>query len=67
MRNFNFDNNLKCIPYREHKPMTVRQMVTTFAGREEPLLGVVKTCKLAWYGHVSRHNSLSKTILQDTD
>jgi hypothetical protein len=27
---------------------------------------VVKRRKLAWFGHVNRHNSLSKTILQGT-
>ena len=41
-------------------------MVTTLAGRQEPLLGVVKRRKLTWYGHVSRHVFLSKTILQGT-
>ena len=30
------------------------------------MLGVVKWSKPAWYGHVYRHNSLSKTTLQGT-
>ena len=32
----------------------------------EPLLATVKRQKLAWFGHVTRHDSPSKTILQDT-
>ena len=32
----------------------------------EPLLAPVKRQKLAWFGHVTHHNSLSKTILQGT-
>ena len=52
------------IQIRGHKPNDyVRQMVTTLAGRQEPLLGVVKRRNLAWYGHVSHFNSLAKTIL----
>ena len=31
---------------------------------QEPLLATVKRRKLAWFGHVTRHDSLSKTILQ---
>ena len=30
----------------------------------EPLLATVKRRKLSWFGHVSRHDNLSKTILQ---
>jgi hypothetical protein len=37
-----------------------------YAGKKEQLLSVVKRRKLAWYGHVTRHDSLSKTILQET-
>ena len=33
---------------------------------QEPLLATVKRRKLAWFGHVTRHESLSKTILQGT-
>ena len=35
-------------------------------GPREPLLATVKKGKLAWFGHVTRHDSLSKTILQGT-
>ena len=42
------------ISYREHKTNDyVRPMVSTLASRQEPLLGVVQRCKLAWYGHVT--------------
>jgi hypothetical protein len=33
---------------------------------QEPLLATVERRKLAWFGHVTRHNSLCKTILQST-
>ena len=34
--------------------------------RQENLLGIVKRRKLAWFGHISRHNSLAKTVLRGT-
>ena len=55
------------ISYTEHKTnQFVRQLVTILAGMQEPFLATVKRWKLAWYGHISRHDSLSKTILQGT-
>ena len=33
---------------------------------QEPLLATVKRRKLEWFGHVTRHDSLYKTILQGT-
>ena len=33
---------------------------------QEPLLATVKRRKVAWFGHVTRHDSLSKTIVQGT-
>ena len=41
---------------------------TTLAVNEEedPVLATVRRRKLAWLGHVRRHDSLSKTILQST-
>ena len=36
------------------------------AGQQENLLGIGKRRKLAWFGHISRHNSLAKTVLQGT-
>ena len=35
-------------------------------GPQEPLLAIVKRWKLALFGHVTNHDSLSKTILQGT-
>jgi hypothetical protein len=37
-----------------------------YAVKQEQLLSVVKRRKLACYGYVTRHDSLSKTILQWT-
>ena len=42
----------------------VRVKVTSLAGPQEPLLATVKRRKLTWFGHVTRHNSLPKTVLQ---
>ena len=39
-------------------------MINFLVGPEEPLLATVKRRKLAWFGHVACHDSLSKTILQ---
>ena len=55
------------IKYYEHKTNqyvldTIKQLV----GNQEPLLTTVKRRKLAWFGHVCRHNTLSKTIMQGT-
>ena len=33
---------------------------------QEPLVATVMRMKLAWFGHVTRHDRLSKTILQGT-
>jgi hypothetical protein len=50
-----------------HKTNTfIRDKVVKYAGNQEHLITVVKHCKLAWFGHVNRHDSLSKTILQGT-
>ena len=44
----------------------VRSKVNFLAGPQERLLAAVQRRKLAWFGHVTRHDSLSKTILQGT-
>ena len=44
----------------------VRGQINKLAGHQEPLLSIVKKRKLVWYGHVCRHNTLPKTILQGT-
>ena len=40
--------------------------INFLVGPQEPLLATVTRPKLAWFGHVTRHDSLSKTILQGT-
>ena len=35
-------------------------------GPHEPLLSTVRRRESTWFGHVTRHNSLSKSILQGT-
>ena len=55
------------ISYTEHKTNDyVKMQITLKVGPQEPLLATVKRRKLAWFGHVNRHESLSKTILQGT-
>ena len=49
------------ISYREHE---TNDCVRSLAGPEEPLLATVRRRKLAWFGHVMMHDTLSKTILQ---
>ena len=44
----------------------VRSKIDILVGSQEPLLATVRRRKLAWFGHVTRHDSLSKTILQGT-
>ena len=40
--------------------------ISFLVGPQEPLLLTVKRQKLARFGHVTRHDSLCKTILQGT-
>ena len=47
----------------EHKTNDwVRSKISFLVGPQEPLLATVKRQKLACFGHVTRHDSLSKTI-----
>jgi hypothetical protein len=55
------------ISYLEHKTNDyVRSKVRSYVGPQESLLSTVKRRKLAWFGHVNRHDSLCKTIMQGT-
>ncbi|GFR72522.1 tenascin [Elysia marginata] len=55
------------ISYKDHVTNeSVRELVVAYVGPQEPLLATVKRRKLAWFGHVTRHDSLSKTIFQGT-
>ena len=42
----------------------VRSKINFLVGPQEPLLATVKRRKLAWFGHITLHDSPSKTILQ---
>ena len=44
----------------------VQNKINFLVGLQEPRLATIKRWKLAWFGHVTCHNSLSKTILQGT-
>ena len=58
---------LHCISYLEDKTNNwVLSKINLLVGSLEPLLATVKRWKLAWFGHVTCHDSLSKTILQVT-
>ena len=53
--------------YLEHKTNDwVRGEINFLVGPQEPFLATVERRKLAWFGHVTRHDSLYKTILQGT-
>ena len=53
------------VSYLEHKTNDwVRSKINFFWGPQEPLLATVERLKLALFGHVTRHDSLSKTVLQ---
>ena len=55
------------VSYLEHKINDwVRSKIDFLVGPQEPLLAIVKRRKLAWFEHVTRRDSLSKTILQGT-
>ena len=53
--------------YLEHKTNDwMQSMINFLVGPQEPLLATVKRRKLAWFRHVKRLYSLSKTILRGT-
>ena len=54
------------ISYLEHKTSDWLRSKINSCVPLEPLLAPVKRQKLAWFGHVTHHNSLSKTILRGT-
>ena len=57
--------NLLRISYLVHKTNDwVRSKINFLVGQQEPLLATAKRRKLSWFGHVTRHDSLSKTILR---
>ena len=51
------------VSYLEHKTNDwLRSKIIFLVGPLEPLLAIVTRQKLAWFGHVTRHDSLSKTV-----
>ena len=44
----------------------VQRDINARTGQQENLLRIGKRRILAWFGHISRHNSLDKTVLQGT-
>ena len=55
------------IDYRQHiTNEEVRARVTAMIGPHQDLLEIVKTRKLKWFGHTTRHNGLAKDCLQGT-
>ena len=44
----------------------VQSKINIHVGLQEPLLTTVKRRKLAWFRHITCHDSLYKTILQGT-
>ena len=58
--------NFSASPTLSTRPTTGCGVRSTSLWVPGTLLATVKRRKLAWVGHVNRHNSLSKTILQGT-
>ena len=55
------------VSYTEHrKNEDVLEEIEARAGPQEPLLVTVKRRKLSWFGHHTRHDSLSRTVLHGT-
>ena len=55
---------LLCICYLERKTKDlVRSKINSHAGPQERLLATVERRTLAWFVHITNHNSLSKTII----
>ena len=55
------------ISYRKLKTSDyVRSLLRSLVAPQEPLLATVRRRKLAWFGHVMRHVTLSKTITRGT-
>ena len=58
---------LLCITHLKHRTVDwVWSKIKFLVGSQEPLLATVYRQKLAWFRHVTYHDSLSKTILQGT-
>ena len=59
--------NFSVSPTWSTRPTTgCRSKINFIVGPQKPLLATVKRWKRTWFGHVTRHDSLSKTTLQGT-
>ena len=58
--------NFSTSPTWNTRPTTGRGARSTSSWCTRPLPATAKRQKLAWFGHVTLHHSLSKTILQST-
>ena len=57
--------NILGISYREHKTnVFVYNTIEEIVGKIEHILTTIKRRKMSYFGHVTRHDSLHKTILQ---
>ena len=60
-----FHRKLLGITYQERKTnVFIRNRIIEIIGNFEPLLQTIKRHKLKWFGHISRHDNLCKTIMQ---
>ena len=41
----------------------IQRKINFLVGSREPVVATVKRQKLEWFGHVTRHDSLSKSIV----
>ena len=42
----------------------VNEAIIKLVGKFEPLISTIKRRKMSYYGHIYRHNSMTKTIMQ---
>ena len=62
-----FETRFVRISYSELKTNDwVRDKIKFLGGPQKPPLETIKRRKLSWFGHITRHDSLSKTIFQGT-
>ena len=55
------------ISYLEHKTNEyVLDRINSVAGHQETIITTINRRKMAWFGHVLRHDTLTKIILQGT-
>ena len=65
-RNHVFEETL-LVFYLEHETNDeVRSKINFLVGQQEPLLTTVMRRKIAWFGHVTSHDSLSQSMFEST-